>query len=244
MIIARSRAIAILFIVLGVAALFFAPLRLRPPSFPKPSGPRPQLLLLTSLPLIFSEDFSLEHAGSPALTALQSRYRVVPINLADRAELERGGLVLMAQPYPQAPDNLVALDAWIRRGGRLVLLADPRLEWPSKLALGNPARPQPMFVDRGLLAHWGVRLEASGELGPAIRELGGSRILTVSPGALSGRCPISAARLVARCPIGKGEAIVIADADFLNVGELGPRASHNLEALLKVLARAESVQIR
>ena len=150
----------------------------------------------------------------------------------------------MAQPRAQAPDNLVALDHWVRTGGRLVLLADPLLEWPSKLPLGSPARPPPMFVDTGLLAHWGLRLEPPDERGPAIRKLAGSRIVTVSPGALFGKCLISSDRLVARCHIGNGEAIVVADADFLNVGELGTGAPRNLEAMLKELASAESMQIR
>lgn len=249
MTIARPRAIAILLFALCAAGMLVLLLGMSDasstrPSGTHPSGKHPQLLLLTSLPLVFSEDFSLEHAGSPALQALQSHYRVVPINLADRAELAKGHFLLMAQPDAQAPDNLVALDNWVRRGGRLILLADPLLEWPSKLPLGNPARPPPMFVDTGLLAHWGLRLDSPDERGPALRDLAGSKILTVSPGALFGSCPISSDRLVARCRIGSGEAIIIADADFLNVSVLGSKASPNLPALLKEIASAESSQIR
>jgi hypothetical protein len=85
---------------------------------------RPRLLLLTSLPLVFGEQFSIESTGSPALDALQTRYRVVPISVTDPAELKKGELLLMAHPRAQPPEDLVALDEWVRRGGRVMLLAE------------------------------------------------------------------------------------------------------------------------
>jgi hypothetical protein len=45
--------------------------------------------------------------------------------------------------------------------------------------------------------------------------------------------------LVADCDIGKGRAIVVADADFLDAPRLGDGARHNLDALLKELAQLE-----
>ena len=120
------------------------------------------LLLLTSLPLMFGEDFSLQDSGSPALDALETRYRVVPISVTDPAELAKGRLLLMAHPLAQPAEDLVALDQWVRRGGRVLLLADPMLEWPSKRPLGDPLRPPPMFMDTGLLAHWGLAARRAG----------------------------------------------------------------------------------
>lgn len=237
---ARTRALVVLLTGMVVGAMFIALARGHEPSSPPPPGNRPTLLLLTSLPLLFGEDFSLVHAGSPALRALESHYHVLPISLADPTDLAKAKLLLMAQPQAQAPQDLVALDRWVRRGGHLVLLADPMLEWPSKLPLGDPGRPPPMFVDTGLLAHWGLRLDAPDERGPANRELGGETILTLSPGALFGSCRISSDRFVARCRIGSGEAVIIADADFLNIAQLGLRASSNLGGLLNALASVES----
>jgi len=147
--------------------------------------------------------------------------------------------MLMAQPQAQTAENLVALDDWVRRGGRVLLLADPMLEWPSKLPLGDRLRPPPMFADTGLLAHWGLRLDAPDERGPALRQLAGREIETVSPGALFGRCAISGDRLVARCPIGKGGAVVVADADFLNIADIDGPTENNLPALLGELQRLE-----
>ena len=204
----------------------------------RPAAERPTLLLLTSLPLVFGEDFSLEQSGSPALKALETRYRVVPISVTDPAELAKGRMLLMAHPLGQAPEDLVALDEWVRGGGRALLLADPMLEWPSKRPLGDPLRPPPMFTDTGLLGHWGLRLDAPDQRGLRTEKLGGYEVATDSPGELSGRCSV-ADRFVARCRIGKGQATVVADADLLDVTRLGAGAGHNLDALLEELAALE-----
>jgi hypothetical protein len=236
---ARRRAFVVMFALIAVGAAALAILT-RPHSAPgaRTEAQRPALLLLTSLPLVFGEDFSLQGGGSPALTALQKRYRVVPISVTDPKELAKGRILLMAQPLAEPAEDLVALDAWVRSGGRLLLLADPLLEWPSGRPLGDPLRPPPMFMDTGLLAHWGLRLDAPDERGPRIGELDGYTIATVSPGLLFGGCRISADRLVARCSIGKGRATIVADADWLDVDRLeGSR--DNLDALLKELAMLE-----
>ena len=229
---ARLRALAAGFVLIVAGALAFA--KLREPAVPQPSS-RPTLLLLTSLPILFGEDFSVESTGSPILSALQSRYRVKSISVTDRAELAKGRLLLMAQPLAQPAEDLVDLDNWVRGGGHLLLLADPSLEWPSKRPLGDRLRPQPMFMDTGLLAHWGLRLDAPDERGPRSMRLGSYTVLAASPGRLFGRCRISADRLVADCRIGRGRAVIVADADLLNVEYHGPGASHNVEALLAQL---------
>jgi hypothetical protein len=115
------------------------------------------------------------------------------------------------------------------------------LEWPSKRPLGDSLRLPPMFMDTGLLAHWGLRLDAPDERGPASRKLGGFDVLTVSPGLLFGSCSIASDRLVAHCRIGKGAATVVADADLLDVARVGSRGAHNLDGVLEELARLEKV---
>jgi hypothetical protein len=206
---------------------------------PRPPAERPTLLLLTSLPLVFGEGFGLSSTGSPTLRALQTRYRVAPISVSSPQELGRGRLLLMAHPRAQPAEDLVALDAWVRAGGRLLLLADPMLEWPNDQRLGDPLAPPPMFMDTGLLGHWGLRLDAPDRRGPDRRSLAGYRIVTVSPGRLSGNCSISADALLAACRLGRGWAVVVADADFLDAGRLGPEARNNLDALLGELALLE-----
>ncbi|HEX3421897.1 MAG TPA: hypothetical protein VHS33_00635 [Sphingomicrobium sp.] len=209
------------------------------PMPPRPRNERPELLLLTSLPLVFGEDFSLRQNGSPALRGLEERYRVEPISVTDPGELSKGGLLMMAHPLAQPAEDLVALDTWVRKGGRLLLLADPMLEWPSERPLGDPLRAPPMFMDTGLLAHWGLRLDSPDERGPQSQRLGRYDVETVSPGKLFGSCRISPDRLVAHCRIGKGRATVIADADLLDTDRLGRRAEHNLDGILEELAELE-----
>ena len=162
----------------------------------RPEAERPTLALLTSLPLVFPESFGLE-GGSPALSRLEQRYKVVPIAIADAASLKGRKLLLMAHPRAQPAEALVDLDNWVRGGGHLLLLADPELEWPSERPLGDVLRPPPMFADTGLLRHWHLDLSQAGL-------------------ASAGNCAVAEGGLIARCRIGRGRATIIADADFMN----------------------------
>lgn len=194
-------------------------------SGPRRPADRPPLALVTSLPLIFGENFALDGGGSPALARLEQRYNVIPIGVADAASLKNQGLLLMAHPRAQPAEALVELDQWVRDGGHVLLLADPLLDWPSERPLGDKLRPPPAFADTGLLKHWGLTLEAP----PIDGQLSAGRL------ASSGSCKIVEDGLVARCSIGRGQAIVIADADFLNSQETG-----NLDLLVGELARLDS----
>ena len=229
MIAARRRAFVLL---LGAGLLLLAAALAWQRSAAVGEAGKPTLLLLTSLPLVFGEDFALDAAGSPALTALEKRYRVVPIATSSDSELRQGNLLLMAQPLAQPAEDLVALDDWVRRGGRVLLLADPLLERPDSRPLTDPSRPPAMFMDTGLLGRWGLRLDAPEERGPKDKRLGGQSVATVSPGTLHGTCAISGDRIVARCKVGRGFAVIVADADWIE-------AEGNLDALVAELTELE-----
>lgn len=203
-----------------------------------PDQAKPELFLLTALPLVWSENFGLDQPGSPALKALEERYRVTPIDLP--SQLPEGALLLAAQPRALPAEELVALDQWVRGGGRMVLLADPLLDWPSELPLGDKRRAPVAFADTGLLQRWGLRLDAPEERGPRALLLGDGEMLTSSPGTLvqtGTGCMVDEGGLAARCAIGKGRAIVIADADFANFGPAGVDGptDRNLAALISQL---------
>ena len=223
---------------IAAAGLAYVADRKEGPS-PAAASAKPGLMLLTTLPLVFGDQFGLDGAGSPALRALETRYIVNPVGVADAETLKQGRLLLMAHPLAQPAEALVELDRWVRNGGRLLLLADPALEWPSERPLGDSLRPPSAFADTGLLRHWGLRLDAPDERGPKLGKLGGYEVLTNSPGVLAGGCRISRDGLVAHCRIGKGEATVVADADFLNVKDLDGPTDKNLEAVLAELAALE-----
>jgi hypothetical protein len=203
-----------------------------------PEKDKPELYLLTALPLIWSEQFGLDQPNEPAIKELGQHYRIKPIDLP--SQLPENGLFLAAQPRALPAEELVALDAWVRRGGRMLLLADPRLEWPTHLPLGDLHRAPFAYSDTGLLVHWGLRLDAPERSGPEAGEIGRTAILTLSPGILvrtGGNCVVENLGLVSRCDLGKGRATIIADADFLNVGDGGVMGAPkgNLHALISQL---------
>ena len=187
-----------------------------------PSKPKPELFLLTPLPLIWGESFGLDQPEAPALKALEADYRVKPIDLP--SQLPPTAILLAAQPRALPAEELVVLDKWVRSGGRMLLLADPMLEWPSELPLGDRRRAPLAFPDTGLLQHWGLRLDSPEDRGPRQSSLGGLAIVTASPGTLvrtTGICEVKDGGLLAHCRLGKGRVTIIADADFVNLGPGG-----------------------
>ncbi len=241
----RWLAVATLMLALGGVAALAVSERDRGAPAARAPEQRPTLALLTSLPLVFGESFGIESGGSAALTRIEQRYNVQPIGVADAASLAGHKLLLMAHPRAQPAEALVELDAWVRGGGRLVLLADPKLDWDSKRPLGDRLRPPPAFADTGLLGHWGLRLSGPEPDGPATTGNGEVEIMAVSPGKLTGSgCDLAGGGFVARCRIGGGAATIIADADFLNVDGKdaadGP-TGHNLDLLVAELTRLENL---
>jgi hypothetical protein len=208
-------------------------------SRPPVEAAKPELALLSSLPIAFGESFGLEQQRSPLLEELEGSFRVTPVDGPE--QLKPNGLLLAAQPQALTAERLVALDKWVRDGGRLVLLADPFLGFESMRPLGDRFRPPLRYPDTGLLAHWGLKLDADvdNRAEAVDTDLGrGIRLSANGLGSLTragGDCTLSPTRVVARCRIGKGYATVVADADFA----LSPREEERavVMALLRELGR-------
>ena len=231
-----------LVVLLLVGAAAFALVRNGPEIDISPRANKPGLMLVTTLPLMFPEEFSLEGGGSKALEALETRYQVVPIGTTDARSLEQGRWLLMAHALPQPAQSLVELDRWVQRGGRLLLLADPKLDWPSKRPLGDKLRPPPSFADTGLLSHWGLELVRSASDGGMSARVGPDVVLFSSPGEIrkgQADCDLEARGILARCRIGKGRVTLIADADWLNVDDSTEDRNAGPALLLRELARLE-----
>lgn len=199
------------------------------------NGGKVDLYLISSLPLMFGEDFDLAFKPAPVMEAVADRYRVRAIDRP--SQLTPGALLLMAQPRSLPPAELVALDDWVRRGGHLVLLADPLLEWPSKRPLGDRLRPPLSFADTGLLAHWGLRLDGPGGVGPlpderAMATPSAGRLVRVADGCAVGI-------VTASCRLGRGMAVVVADADWL--GPEPPSTAAAAGALDRLLRQARGL---
>ena len=189
-----------------------------------PTGPtRTPLHVITGLPLFLAQGFTLEGEKSPVVARLEQHFELVPVDGPE--QLPPGGLLFAAQPRAMTSERLVALDRWVRDGGRLLLLADPWLSWGSEAPFGgDPGRSPVEFADTGLLAHWGLELQRSDP--PALerveRRVGVASVRVSAPGILSSdgkACRVAPDRFVARCRLGRGTALVVADADLLNSGE-------------------------
>lgn len=120
--------------------------------------------LYTSLPIVWGESGDIrellerERPRHWALAVLSSAGRLHPLDTVTDG-LPRDALLVLAQPRPLSPQENVALDRWVRAGGRVLLFADPLLTAPTRYALGDPRRPQDTVLLSPILARWGLRLE-------------------------------------------------------------------------------------
>lgn len=197
------------------------------------AGPKPVLGLSTSLPLQWSEggieaDLAKDAQPHPVFVRLSAAYKVQPIDDLQRLKGDRVQMLFLAQPRALRPAELAALDDWVRGGGRALVLADPALQWGSLYPLGDKRRPLFTSLLSPLFTHWGLELvlPMNEDSAFTIRKLGNANIRTKTPGEWLPResandlsaapCRISAQGLLADCRIGKGRAILVADADFLD----------------------------
>jgi hypothetical protein len=115
--------------------------------------------VVTALPLygpalaVAEQGDPLSGAGrtSPLWQALARHRDLRPIDHVDAASLAPMKQILVAQPRQLAPEELVALDAWVRRGGQALILADPLLHWPDPRPC--PCRWRTAPVHRRLTLH-------------------------------------------------------------------------------------------
>jgi hypothetical protein len=182
--------------------------------------------LFTSLPILWSEQADLhDMLATPAPPhwargALAENGRLVALDtLLDLSRFER---LVIAQPRPLSPDENVALDAWVRSGGRLLMFADPMLTQESAYSLGDRRRPQDVVLLSPILSRWGLKLQFDDMQAGGLRENAGEGVdvdlpgqFTVVGGGVGAQCLIGAEALVARCSVGKGRATIVADAAVL-----------------------------
>jgi hypothetical protein len=218
------------------------------------AGPQPPLGLFTSLPIYWNEAAALsgllDQGQEPhwARGALQHRYTLRPLDLlagsADSGQNRVDGLsyLLIAQPRPLAPQENLALDGWVQGGGRLLLFADPMLTAHSTFAIGDKRRPQDVAMLSPILARWGLVLEFDEaqpggvhavpfEQGELPVDLPG-RLRLARTADSAGTCRLLAQGLAADCAIGRGHALVVADAALLDGDAESPESR---EATLTLL---------
>ncbi len=219
----------------------------RPAPTPVPTQP---VGLFTSLPILWNDADELGellHSDTPphwARAVIAGRGAIVPLDLLTRLSPQLTRLV-MAQPRPLSPPENVALDAWVRAGGRLVLFADPALTEHSGFTVGDPRRPQDLVLLSPILARWGLELTFDAGQTADLRAVEAG--LATIPVELAGRwrltagsqCRLHGDGLVAECRIGQGRVLAIADAAVLDRGRGDPA---HADALAELLDRAFSVR--
>lgn len=222
---------------------------------PAPSGEaseedetRQPLALFTSLPIFWAEGDvgDLLSGDAPqhwARAALEERYRLTPVD--SLTDLPAGGLLLMAQPRALSGEENVALDSWVRDGGRVLLLVDPMLHSHSAYGLGDRRRPEAMTMLSPILSRWGLALDYDEDQADDWQVLEESRmaipVATAGTLRLTGkghesRCSTMADAVLAVCWMGTGKALVMADAELLADGDHPHAAAH--QALLDLLEAA------
>lgn len=200
----------------------------------KPNEARPVVAVLSAMPLQGIPMGAAE--GTPAADSIGLRSPIWAalgewIDLRALDGLDESSLagihrLLLAQPRALSPAELVALDAWVRRGGQAVILSDPLLQWPDPRPLAHPLRAPLTSLLDPLLSHWGLRLEpaeisveddaverralASGAM---VQLAGASKFTIIGKGS---SCTLSEQGLIATCRIGTGRAVLMADADWIN----------------------------
>lgn len=237
----RSR----LLLALGLIALLAAALVWRGASSRVPGDP---IGLFTSLPLLWAESEDLGAAlrsDTPAHWAravIERQGRVVPLDhLAGEGAGSLHGLkrLVIAQPCPLSPEENVALDNWVRGGGRLLLLADPLLTEESAFQLGDKRAPQGTVLLSPILRHWGLELqfdESQDFSRETVANLMGRELPVNLPGSLlilnPDHCRSWNAGLAATCAIGRGRVLALADAAVLERDDPGGTRAAALRFLL------------
>ncbi len=222
----HKRLLVGLLMVLGLVLLLSAMRYLRPEA----TANGPKLGLMTTLPLQWSEGgieaaISSDAEPHPAYARLSAAYQIVPIDNLENIDRYGLRLLLLAQPRAMSPSELVKLDEWVRKGGRLLVLADPALQWGSLYPLGDRRRPLFTSLLSPLLSHWGVELvlPINEDQPLSIQEIDGLTLRTKTPGewrskqaGTEANCKISLNAIIADCTVGKGRAFLVADADLLD----------------------------
>lgn len=211
-------------------------------------GPRERLGLFTTLPIYWNEQQDIAAMLEPEAqepswvrAALEERHELVPLDTLEDGTISGLDTLLIAQPRALSAAENVALDDWVRGGGRALVLADPFLTQHSDFALGDPRRPFDVVLISPILARWGLALEFDDAQGED------ERVITIGdvavPVRLAGRfvaaqsgedaeCAFAGEGLLADCSVGEGRVLLLADAAILDTESDDANRRAAVESLL------------
>lgn len=232
--------------VIAVALLGLSPAcTASPASSTEDEAGLPELGLMGTIPIYWGESGSVNQLlageGSEhwARAKLEASYRLEPLDALTAANLADLHYLLLAQPRALSGSENVALDAWVRDGGQLLLFADPMMTGESQFPIGDRRRPQDVILLSPILARWGLQLQFDEAQPAGFALLDGAEPIPVN---LAGHfaltagqadCSVGAGGVLARCAIGRGQAIVLADAAVLDLYDPHPAAPAALAWLVR-----------
>lgn len=187
----------------------------------------PPAVMMTGLPLRWSGSadlttiFSGQSYDDIFLSQLESLGPVSLVDSFNGVPPPRDNIVFLVHPRAMAPQDLAAVDAHVRGGGRALILADALSSWPAAHPLGDPRNAPITSLLTPLLDHWAIQLDAvpHGQGGEAWAGFAGHGLRLYSAGRFSAwppGCVAVAGRTVLHCKIGRGSLWLVGDADFLH----------------------------
>ena len=258
----RNSAFAAVLLAMLLAGCNGAPADPAPQESAAPAAQTQRLGLMTSLPLYWPlgagvDDIASGRADLPwQRTALEQVYTIEPLDTLSPipalspdapdvdplAGLERLAVI---QPRGLSPADNVALDDWVRAGGRLLLVLDPMLTGEYDLPLGDPRRPVGSALIPPVLARWGleVRFDETQDSKPVDSVLMGTYLPLILRGEVvitdpaAANCTAEAGGVGARCRLGRGEVFVIADATIFESRSFAGEDFVHLHNLLAATVR-------
>ncbi|WP_420145244.1 Gldg family protein [Sphingobium sp.] len=153
----KRTGLGVALLAIAVLILWRGPAQSIQPSPERPGPDLPGLAIVTALPLFWDEAGRDGPRDAPIVKLLRSRFMVTPLDDPQRLAASGVKRLLLAQPRALTPPQLVAIDMWVRAGGTALVLADPLLRWPSGLPLGDRRRAPSASLLQPLLGHWGFR---------------------------------------------------------------------------------------
>jgi hypothetical protein len=218
-----------------------------------------RLGLMTSLPLYWPlgadiADIASGNAPVPwQRQAMERRFDLVPLDTLspipalspDEPEtdpLAELDYLAIIQPRGLSPADNVALDEWVRAGGRLLLVLDPMLRGEYEFPLGDPRRPTDMALVPPVVARWGLRMQQPDtEAASATVMVEGVPFDVEQAGLLSvvdpdsATCRIEADGVIAQCEVEEGMVTLMTDAAVFEKREF---AGENGAMLQRIVAYA------
>ncbi len=201
--------------------------------------------LLSSLPIYRTPqanvaDVLSQEQGEPhwLRMAVEAHNALDPVDAINAQSLSQIDMLLLIQPRALTPAEYVALDDWVRGGGRVLLVADPMLTGEPSFPLGDPRNPQAIALTGPIEARWGLELQPgiSGDGAERQMTLGGQEVPVMLGGTFvkrppaggdSADCGLRDGGLIAVCAIGRGRAVFIADATVFEE-QIGPKQGSDI----------------